>query len=369
MTDVILLPLLAFILSLVCGFVFIPQIMNFCKKKNLYDIPNARKVHKNAIPRLGGISFLPSMVIATIIALAVLAYNYRGGKIEINAWAIFFAIGMLMVYAVGLIDDLIGLNPMTKFVVQIIAASLLPLSNLYINDLYGFCNVYALPYYIGMPLTVFVLVFIMNSVNLIDGIDGLCGSLSVIALCGFFVCFWREELVVYCVLIAGLAGVIVSFLYFNIFGDPDKNRKIFMGDSGSLTLGYILGTLLVKFSMNNTHVMPYRKDSMLLAITLLLVPVFDVARVIIVRMVHHKPIFKADKNHIHHKLMRTGMTQHQALMAIVALALLYIALNFSLYEIIPTTVIILIDIAIYVILHYTIDYFIRRNGRETYSEV
>lgn len=369
MTTLLLISLLAFFLSMICGFVFIPQIMNFCKKKNLYDIPNARKIHKNAIPRLGGISFLPSMLLATLIALAVMAYNFRGGKVEINAWAVSFAIGLLMIYAVGLVDDLIGLSPSTKFVVQIIAASLLPLSTLYINNFYGFCGINSVPAYVGIPLTVFILVFIMNAMNLIDGIDGLSGTLSFIALAGFFFCFLREGLLVYCVLIAGLAGVIVAFLYFNIWGDPEKNRKIFMGDSGSLTLGYILGALLVKFSMNNPHVMPYRKDSMLLAVTLLMVPVFDVVRVIIVRTLHHKPIFKADKNHIHHKLLRTGMTQHQALMTIILLALFFIVLNISLYNYIYTTFIILIDIVLFTVFNYVVDYIIRKNGRETYSEL
>lgn len=369
MTGTLLLSLLALILSTACGFIFIPQILNFCKKRNLYDIPNERKVHKNAIPRLGGISFLPSMVIATIIALVVLSYNYRGGKLEVNSWAVAFAIGMLLIYSIGLIDDVVGLSPMTKFVAQIIAALLPPMSWLYINNFYGFMGIYAIPYYIGAPLTVFVLVFIMNAFNLIDGIDGLSGSLSLIALVGFFHCFYLEGLTVYCILIAGLAGVIVSFLFFNIFGNAEKNRKIFMGDSGSLTLGYILGTILVKFSMNNPNVMPYRRESMLIAVTLLMVPVFDVVRVIIVRLLHHKPIFKADKNHIHHKLMRAGLTQHQALMVIICLALLFTILNTALYDTLTATMIIIIDAAIYTVFHYAIDLIVKKRGSSPYSLV
>lgn len=365
----ILLPLLAFVLSTICGFVFIPQIMNFCMRKKLFDIPNARKVHKNAIPRLGGVSFLPSMVIATFIALAVLSYSYRGGKIEINTWTLSFSIGLVMVYSVGIIDDLIGLSAWPKFVVQIIAAILIPVSNLYINNFYGFCGITDIPFYIGIPITVFVLVFIMNAMNLIDGIDGLSGSLSLIALIGFFYCFYRENLTVYCVLIAGLSGVLVAFLYFNIWGSEDKNRKIFMGDSGSLTLGYILGLLLVKFSMNNPRVMPYRRDSMLLAMSLLMVPTFDVVRVIIVRMAHHKPIFQADKNHIHHKLMRAGLTQHQALLVIDALAIFFVVFNILLFGEIQVTWIIVLDVVIFLLFHYVVDYFIKRNGLQPYSEL
>lgn len=369
MTGNLLLPILAFIMSAACGFIFIPQILRFCKKKKLYDIPNERKVHKNAIPRLGGISFMPSMVIATLIALAVLSYNFNWNKIEINSWAVSFAIGLVIIYSTGLIDDIIGLTPMTKFVAQIIAAIMLPISYLFINDFYGFFGINSIPYFIGAPLTVFVLVFIMNAFNLIDGIDGLSGSLSLIALLGFFYCFYLENLTVYCILIAGLAGVVFAFLYFNIWGKSENNTKIFMGDSGSLTLGYIIGTLLVKFSMNNPDVMPYRKESMLIAITLLIVPVFDVVRVIIVRMVHHEPIFKADKNHIHHKLIRTGMTQHQALITIICLALMFIALNTTLYDFIPATAIIILDVVIFIAVNYAIDYFIRKRGSTPYSQV
>lgn len=354
-------------LSAICGFVFIPRIMNFCKKKRLYDIPNERKVHKNAIPRLGGISFLPSMMIATIIALVVLSCTYHGEKVPVNSWTFFFSIGLLMIYVVGLIDDIIGLSARSKFAVQIIAAVILPLSWLYINNFYGFMGVYQLPYYVGAPLTVFILVFVMNAMNLIDGIDGLSGSLALLALGGFYYCFFRETLWVYSILIAGLIGVLIPFLYYNIWGDASKNRKIFMGDSGSLTLGYILGTLLVKFSMNNPQVMPYRKDSMLLAVTLLMVPVFDVVRVIVVRILHKKPIFSADKNHIHHKLLRAGLTQHQTLGVILAVAIFFIVFNVCLYTVVQATFIILLDVVLYIFFNYTIDLFIRRQRKEPFQ--
>lgn len=369
MTGTLLLPILAFIFSAICGFVFIPQILKFCQKKNLYDIPNKRKVHKNAIPRLGGISFMPSMAVASFIALAVLSYNNRGNKIGISPWAISFAIGMIIIYTTGLIDDIIGLTPMTKFTAQIIAAIMLPASWLYINDLYGFFGIFEIPYFIGAPLTVFVLVFIMNAFNLIDGIDGLSGTLSLIALLGYFYCFYKEGYAVYCILIAGLAGIVFSFLYFNIWGDPNKNKKIFMGDSGSLTLGYILGTLFVKCSMNNPNVMHYSKESMLVAFTLLIVPIFDVVRVIIVRLIHHEPIFKADKNHIHHKLMRAGLSQHKSLIVIISLAIFYIFFNTILFNFLSATVIVILDVVLYTVFHYTIDYRIKQRGLNPYSQV
>ena len=244
----------------------------------------------------------------------------------------------------------------------VIAASLLPISYLYINNLYGFLNIEELPMVVGMLLTVGILVFVMNAINLIDGIDGLSASLVLIALCGLFFLFLRERIGIYCILIAGLMGVLVPFLYHNLFGSAEDGQKIFMGDSGSLTLGYILGVLMVKFCMYNPHVMPYQKDSILLSVTLLLVPVFDVFRVIIVRLIHREPLFRPDKNHIHHKLMRAGLTQRQTLISILLLAMTFILINTLLFNHLLVTWIIAIDIIGYIAFNYILDIRIRRNG-------
>lgn len=350
----------AFVISAVCGFVFIPIILNFCKEKKLYDIPNYRKSHKNGIPRLGGISFIPSMLVAFIIALSLLNYN-RAHNLTINIWSLYFLLGILFIYVIGIIDDIIGLQAMTKFIVQIIAACLIPLSGLYINNMYGFCNIWEIPPYIGCPLTVFVIVFINNSINLIDGIDGLAGGIAIIALTGFGYLFAQHGVWSYVILIAGFIGVLVPYQYFNILGKVEDNRKIFMGDSGSLTLGFILGFLFVKYSMYVPDLIPCKKDGLLLAYTLLIVPTFDVARVILIRLRNRKPIFGADKNHIHHKLIRTGMNQHQARVSILSIAIIFIIINFILFHFIYTTFIVIIDIFLYIVVNLIIDFILTRN--------
>ena len=354
--SLIIITLTAFLLSALSGFIMIPQIMNYAKRKKLYDIPNERKVHKNAIPRLGGISFMPSMILATIIAIILFSHLAENPKLLVSPWSIIFCMSLMIIYTTGVIDDIIGLTATTKFIAQIIAATLLPLSGLYINNLYGLFGINEIPAYVGIPITIFIIVFIDNAINLIDGIDGLAGSLTLLALLGFLYCFSREGLWIYSVLIAGLAGVLIPYLWFNIFGNPDKNRKIFMGDSGSLTLGYILAFLFVKFAMHNPNVMPFRKDSLLLSITILLVPVFDVLRVIVIRLKQHKPLFQADKNHLHHKLMASGYTQHQALIIILMLAVAYAVVNIILYKYchLNISIIILADVIIHLIFHYCI---------------
>ena len=350
--------LAAFIFSALCGFIMIPHILNFCKKRNLYDIPNSRKLHKNAIPRLGGITFLPSMLLTLLLAISVYAF-FTDQHITLSLWTTMFIISLIMIYTIGIIDDLIGLGAGTKFAIQIIAACLMPISKLYINNFYGLFGIYEIPFWIGAPLTVFIIVFITNAINLIDGIDGLAASLSFIALGGFLFCFMREGVWTYGILIAGLMGVLISYLYYNIWGDENKNRKIFMGDSGSLTLGFILGFLFVKFTMDNPYIMPFRKDSLLLSYTLLIVPCFDVVRVIIKRLNDRKHIFQADKNHIHHKLINAGCNQHQALCTIIILALSFVVINNILNYFLPTTFIVLIDIIIYTIFHLILNVFIK----------
>ena len=120
----ILYLLVAFLLSTICGFAFTPAILDFCKRKNLYDIPNARKIHKTSVPRLGGISFIPSMMTSFVVLLSFFAYS-REQQIVVNIWSAGFLIGAMILYIVGIIDDLIGLNAKTKFSAQIASACLL----------------------------------------------------------------------------------------------------------------------------------------------------------------------------------------------------------------------------------------------------
>ena len=316
---------MAMVVSALCGLLMIPQILDFCKRKNLYDIPNARKVHKNAVPRLGGISFMPSMLVAFILAVAIMNKMTDTNQVTVSTWTCCFFISLLLIYGVGIVDDLIGLNAQSKFVVQIIAASLLPFSGLYINNLYGFLGIQEIPFWFGAPFTVFIIVFIDNAINLIDGIDGLAGGLSFLALCGFLYCFLYEGIFTYSILIAGLMGVLLSYLYFNIWGNPSKNRKIFMGDSGSLTLGFILGFLFVKYAMYNPEVMPYHKDGLMISITM----------------------------------------QHQALVCILLLAVSYTLLNTLLTIIcnLGMTYTLLIDVLLFFSFNYMVNKAILQNDQ------
>ena len=346
----------AFLVSLICGFVFTPLILDFCKRKRLYDIPSERKVHKNATPRLGGISFFPSMLTAFFIVL-LFTPIVEQDVLPVNIWSAVFLAGLLIIYGIGIIDDLVGLKATTKFMVQIATACLLPFAGLYVNNLYGLFGIYEIPYWLGVPLTVFIIVFIDNAINLIDGIDGLAASLSLLALAGFLAYFKYHGVYVYTytIIVAGMMGALVAFAYFNLFGKAERNTKIFMGDSGSLSLGFTLGFLAVKCAMDNNNIWPYRPEAIIVPLTLLIVPTADVVRVTLFRLRHHKPLFDADKNHIHHKLMRAGLNQHQALVCIIGLAAGYIVMNGLLYMVTSPTVIVIVDIVLYCIVNLCIN--------------
>ena len=346
----------AFLVSLICGLVFTPLILDFCKRKRLYDIPSERKVHKNATPRLGGISFFPSMLTAFFIVL-LFTPIVEQDVLPVNIWSAVFLAGLLIIYGIGIIDDLVGLKATTKFAVQIATACLLPFAGLYVNNLYGLFGIYEIPYWLGVPLTVFIIVFIDNAINLIDGIDGLAASLSLLALAGFLAYFKYHGVYVYTytIIVAGMMGALVAFAYFNLFGKAERNTKIFMGDSGSLSLGFTLGFLAVKCAMDNNNIWPYRPEAIIVPLTLLIVPTADVVRVTLFRLRHHKPLFDADKNHIHHKLMRSGMSQHQTLCAILGLAVAYAAINFGLYPLLNFTWIIVVDVLIYSLVNVCIN--------------
>lgn len=359
-----ILVLLALLLSLAFGLFSMPLIIKYCIRHHLYDLPNERKVHHNKIPRLGGICFFPSMLLAAIV---IIFLNYGASTITFSLWSVYFFMSLMIIYITGLVDDLTGLKATTKLIMQIIAASFMPISGLWINNLYGFFGITDIPFFIGAPLTVFMIVFIDNAMNLIDGIDGLCSGLSILSLSGFLFCFLREGLLLYCLLIAGLIGVLIAFMRFNLFGNPTKHQKIFMGDSGSLSLGFILGFLLVKFTMDNPSVMPFRRDSLMLSSTMLIIPIFDVVRVSLDRLIHRRPIFGADKNHLHHKLMRAGFSQHQTLIIILMLSITIMVLNLVLYHLFFFTITFLVDIVFWTLFQVFINQMIKHQGKQPFE--
>ncbi|MCM1311424.1 MAG: undecaprenyl/decaprenyl-phosphate alpha-N-acetylglucosaminyl 1-phosphate transferase [Bacteroides sp.] len=339
--------------------IIIPVIIQLCQKYRLYDEPNSRKVHSQAIPRLGGIAFLPGTMLGMAASLIAM-HGGIGGNYTFTVSSFVMIAGAIIIYMIGIIDDIKGMEASHKFIIQFVAAILLPLCKLRIDNLHGLFGVYEIPVCISYILTVFVILLIVNSINLIDGIDGLASGLAILILAVFIFLFSSLNAIMFCILAAGLMGTIIVFFIFNFFGKVGKH-KIFMGDAGSLLVGYVIAYLAIKYQMDNTETFTYRENSMLASYTLVIIPSFDLIRVALSRIKEGKGMFQADKRHIHHRIMNMGFTMHQTLFIILGLFAFFCALNFILnYLNISFTVVFITDIVIFYLLNLYIHHH-RRN--------
>lgn len=343
-----LFPFIALITSAIVTAAVMPYLLKTCYKYGLYDQPNGRKVHKHPIPRLGGIVFVPAMLTGVLIAIAIMHFNSIETPNTLHFSAFFLGSGALLIYAVGIIDDLIGCTAKLKFIVQTFIAVAFPVCGLYIDNLYGFCGIYQLPLWVSYPLTIFLTLLIINAINLIDGIDGLASTLSLIALVSYTVLFKQHNMLMFTLFAAGLSGALLAFLPFNLWGSTEKHRKTFMGDSGSLLLGIVLAYLTMKYAMDKSVSMPHRPDALLMAYTVVCLPCLDLSRVALCRLLRGQGITVPDKTHIHHKLMCAGFTPHSVLMILICIQSGFILFNIASFHYgLDTHWILLINILFY----------------------
>lgn len=352
--------LLTFLISMVMARILIPGISLISVKKRLFDLPNERTSHAGAIPRLGGISFYPT-ILFTMAAVMVMRLLFGDPILDVHLLPMVMQLllllcGLTLLYFVGIADDLVGVMYRKKFIVQIICACLLPISGIYINHFYGLFGVEVVPEYIGIPLTLFLCVFITNAINLIDGIDGLASSLSGVAFTMFAFLFYTQGLYAYSMLSISALGVLAPFFYYNVWGRTEKSTKIFMGDTGSLTLGYILSFLSIKYAMFNPEVVTFTSGAILISFVSLLVPCFDVIRVVLVRLRTGKHAFKPDRNHIHHKFLAMGISHRRSMCLILLLSCGFCVSNLLLHRYVNINVLFVADIAVWTILHLWFDY-------------
>lgn len=344
--------LTSFVISIFLSAMIIPRILVVAFRKKLFDVPNDRKIHKDWIPRLGGMSFFPTILFSTAFTMAM-RYAY-GIEIPYDLMDLvvpeicFFICGLTLIYLTGVKDDLIGLRYRTKFFIQIVAASFLPLSDLWINNLYGVFGVYELTPWVGVPFTLFAVVFITNAINLIDGIDGLASGLSGMAVLVLGLLFLENQLWTYAILSFATLGVLLPFFYYNVFGKAERGRKIFMGDTGSLTLGYILSFLSIRYASYNPYLSPYADGAFVISFSVLLVPLLDVVRVIGVRARNRRSLFQPDKNHIHHKFLAMGFTPRASLLLILLMACSFCCVNMALMSCLDSNEILVGDILIWI---------------------
>lgn len=357
---------LAFFIGAIATAVTIPLIIAFCRKFGYYDQPNQRKVHKQAVPRLGGISFLPSLAVSFAFTMLVY-YSQTNTQAEFHLSSALMVIGATIIFLVGVLDDLVDLPANFKFVVMSIGSSALPICNLALDNLHGFFGLYEIPVWVAYPLTVFVILTIVNALNLIDGIDGLASGIAAICLAFFVYLYADVRYMIFDVMSAAMLGAVLAFMCFNIFGKVGR-MKIFMGDAGSLILGYVLAYLAIKYLMVTKQDVYTHVNPILIVYSMFIVPVFDLVRVAVTRIASGFPMFHADQRHIHHILMRCGLSMHQALVVIIAMVVFFILGNMALDDMdMPITIIFFLDVALY-LLFFAVAYVII-DRKETMREI
>jgi UDP-GlcNAc:undecaprenyl-phosphate GlcNAc-1-phosphate transferase len=345
MDNIILSGTLAFLIT----FFSIPVIIIVAKDKKLFDEPDERKVHKAVIPTLGGLGIFGGFIIATLMGVppsmaSVLQY---------------FIAAVLVIFFLGIKDDILILSATKKFIGQLVAAGIIiKFGGLQITNMDGFLGVHELPHTVSILLTLFTIVVITNSFNLIDGVDGLAGSLGLLTSVIFGIYFYFTGQMLYSVMALSLAGSLVAFLIYNFYP-----AKIFMGDTGSLLIGLLNSIFVIKFitvASNPQFGIPLQ-SAPAIGFAILIVPLFDTLRVVSLRILSRRSPFSPDRNHIHHFLLELGFSHKMISITCLSANLLFIALAYFLRF--SGTTMVILALSIVSILGVSIVYYNRPKSK------
>ncbi|MDQ7947344.1 MAG: MraY family glycosyltransferase [Pedobacter sp.] len=345
---------LAFLLS-IAG---IPSIIFTAVKYRLFDnLDGYRKAHRIHISRLGGIAIFCSFTITTLLFATMVDYKQAN----------FLITSSIILFALGLKDDLYGVNPSTKFLLQLVVSIILVVAGGFrLTSLYGVFYLWEVNVLWGSVFSIIVIIFVNNAFNLIDGVDGLAGTLGALAMLSFGVFFAIADSYSYAFIAFAMFGAIAGFLVFNY-----APAKIFMGDTGSLIIGLVCVILAIKFiELNKVGSLPKPKfySAPSIAVAVLLVPIFDSLRIFIVRIIHRKPPFKGDRNHIHHRLQKIGLNSNQIVVSLSLFTVSMVFLSVRLQHL-GNFVLISLLIAICIIMNITVTYAIGRKFTADYRLV
>ena len=304
--DINIIILSGFIVSFVITFVSIPSIIKVAKLKHLYDEPDERTVHSSKIATLGGVAIFAGISVSSLIFIDTTYFP------EIK----YIIAAIIVMFFIGIKDDILVIAPLTKLSGQVFAALVITtFTDIQITNLHYFFGISEIPEFVGIPLTIFVIIVIINGFNLIDGVDGLSASIATLTTLAFGIWFYfagHYQLVILSVVII---GALLAFLRFNLFAGKEK---IFMGDTGSLILGLLSSVLVIKFNEINVN---HNFDLAIwgapsTSFAILIVPLFDTIRVMFIRFMQKKSMFKPDKQHIHHILLEHTHS-HKVVVAIL----------------------------------------------------
>lgn len=344
--------IVAFVLAFLIAFQTFPTILYVAKEKHLMDEPDSRSVHSDKTPTLGGIGIFVGLIVVMTLVGAFL-----------NTKVLLLVMGGLTIlFFLGLKDDLTVLSARKKFIGQIVAASLLIVfTNTRIIGFSKILEIDVLPYWVSVGFTLFVYILIINAYNLIDGVDGLAGTIACLISAIFVYLFVNSNELSLATIAIALCGCLLAFLRFNF----SKTNKIFMGDTGSMIVGFLLAFFTISF-INIAQLdksSAYFKASPALAFALLFYPLLDTLRIFLIRIVIHKTSpFKADKNHIHHKFIKHGYSHLMTTVLISSINVVIIGIAFNLLHLNLNTQIIFL--MLYGSALYTLPFLLKKIGNK-----
>ncbi|MFN5170109.1 MAG: glycosyltransferase family 4 protein [Cyclobacteriaceae bacterium] len=304
------------VISFLIAFLFLPVVIKLLGQWKLFDSPGEHKIHSTYTPSMGGIAILLGAALSLLMGL------------PLQQWLAmkFFFIALLIMFLIGLRDDVLALSPRQKLFSQFLPIVILVvLDQTNLTSFYGFLSEAPLPTAISWLLTFFVIVIVSNAYNLIDGVDGLAGTVGVVALGFFGIWFWGVGDATLSLIALCFVGSLLAFLVFNW-----QPSKIFMGDTGALTVGLLLVYFAIKF-INSNFALPaghaWRfESSVSTAVCVLIVPLFDTLRVIIIRLRKLQSPFRADRNHLHHQFLQLGFSHSRVVLVLALINLIFLAL-------------------------------------------
>ncbi len=325
------------ITSFLLTYIVIPPIVRVSMAKHLFDVPDHRKLNKMVVPTLGGVAIFFGLTLSTLLFTDT---NKTQGLQYLYA-------AIIMMFFIGMKDDIMIISAKKKLIVQTIAALILViLGNYRITNIYGFAMIHELNMWISIPFSVLIILFLVNAINLIDGIDGLAAGISFFISAALGYWFYMTGYTNFGIACFALAGSLVAFLRFNLWG---KHYKVFMGDTGSLILGIFLSSMVIKFiELNTTTNTPYHIDNApIIALGLLIVPITDTLRVFTIRIWNNRSPFSPDMNHLHHLLLKARLNHIQASSFLVAYTIVFslLALTLNHYFEITTGFILLLSLS------------------------
>ena len=315
--------ILTFVTGVTISLYAVPVVIRIGGALRMFDQPNERSSAKMAVPTLGGIAIFLSFIVSATIGM--------DGYILPGLTSVFTAI--LLMFFVGMKDDILNISAYKKITAQLVTAAILIFyANIRFTHLHGFLGIEQLSGFQGVLLTSFVMIVFINAYNLIDGIDGLAAGLSIFAAAIFGGWFFISGHFGYAVLSFALAGALLGFFFYNVYG---HKNKIFMGDTGSLVLGTILSVIVIKFNELNIDQSASFSIASAPAVSfaILIYPLFDTIRVILIRILNKRSPFNPDKNHLHHRLLALGFSHKKATYTIIAANIIFIIPVFYLQDI------------------------------------